>query len=160
VGEYGAWVKHELDRFTDVEYLYYTGHYYDRLLAVALTISNALVQGKEFETWAAFRARFTDLRFTGSSGMVQMTKDSNDRHHGNLEIANLQQDSDGTFKVRTVGIYNRFADTVWKFYSPGIIYPDGTTVPPIAVISNDSDCPFNSSDSDQFDRGVLLSFVF
>jgi hypothetical protein len=56
-------------------------------------------------------------------------------------------------------LFNRFAETVWTFYDPGVIYPDGTTTPPPDVYNEDFDCPFNEDEAETFDKGLLLGYV-
>jgi hypothetical protein len=102
-----------------------------------------MAKGEEYENWRVFREIYTSTRLTGCSGFIEMQKDTNDRHAGPLDIENLQFDS-GTnkFIIKKVGIYNRFADTVWTFIPPGIVYPDGTPNPPSSKLVTSSDCPF------------------
>jgi hypothetical protein len=61
--------------------------------------------------------------------------------------------------VKKVGLFNRFSNIVWRWFEPGIIYPDGTTTPPPAVYSEDFDCPFNENEAETFDQGVLLAYI-
>jgi hypothetical protein len=59
-----------------------------------------------------------------------MTKDTNDRYLSAIDIINLQQDpATEEFVLKKVGVFNPVSETVWTFYEPGIVYPDGTPTP-------------------------------
>jgi hypothetical protein len=89
-----------------------------------------------------------------------MQKDSNDRHHGPLDITNLQQDEiTGEYVVKKVGIYNRLADTVVQEIGFGMIFHDGTGNPPSPLISESYECPFFEEERESFSPGMFIAFV-
>jgi hypothetical protein len=131
VGEFGTWVQNELTSFTNVTYNFMTSYYYDLPLTIATTLEHALIRGVEFEHWDRYREIFKEVRITGTTGFIELEKDTNNRHLGTMDIVNLQKSAEnGEFRVATVGSFNPRAATIWAWTDPGIIYQDGTPVAP------------------------------
>jgi hypothetical protein len=132
--------------------------YYDAAHVISRATSLLLQLGKDFEETEKLRDAMIETRFTGCSGPISFSKDSNNRDMATFDINNYQIVDDKYTSV-PVGIYSPLGLTQFSYYGDGILFADGTNVPPKESRATDYYCPFDESEAETFDNGIMLIYV-
>lgn len=147
VGEYGKSVQKAVAEYIKSNYTAYRCPSFDSLMLLSNAIKFGISLGFDLQNPAVMRRAVRYQKFTGCSGTVSVSADSNDRSTNILGIYNLVYDASTQNWVDTeIGEYNLGSLQPLKFNSE-IIWPDSTTEIPIALKDLSIKCIYDTHET-------------
>jgi ABC-type branched-subunit amino acid transport system substrate-binding protein len=157
VGSLGQEVKESLFskyayNATESECLHYDGAKF-----ILTALKAALLRGEDYEDSAVMLSELRKARFTGCSGYIAISSDSNDRREVAADLNNLIRQGEDFIenKVMTILFTSSHPITVHD----SIKWPDGSELVPKINRLNYEDCPFPEEYRHNFDEGTVLEYA-
>jgi hypothetical protein len=157
VGSLGLEIKESL--FS--RYAYNASEYeclhYDGAKLILTALKAALLRGEDYEDPAVMLSELRKARFTGCSGQIAISSDSNDRREVAADLNNLIREGDAFIENKVMTILFTSSQPITVHDS--IKWPDGTELVPKIDRLNYVDCPFPEELRHSFYDGTVAEYA-
>ncbi|CAG9313524.1 unnamed protein product [Blepharisma stoltei] len=162
VGSYGASLKALGDTFYDPSWYGGNCPSFDAMTLVLHGLKYTINEGNDYENPELLNEGIRKVKFTGCSGTVQISSNSNEKNTAIISIMNsVYNKTLGHYVNIEVGSYTVGSNPPFLI-TKNITWPDNTTNTPNEKRQNPDNCPFNLhliQDSDA-GHGLYYGFVF